>query len=1669
MRVTKYNGPGGAVIEENTFPEETHSFLDIENCQQKDYEPIVFRRNKGIYGIYLTNVSGALISENEIGGWKRLLAYEKDGVKIYSGSFNIIQDNKIQVPESIKPYQHYYAGIALGLEGHDNEDGSSKATDNEILNNSITNYNIGIGMGSAARNKISGNTVKDNLASIHLGPHNRNDRGTIYGTAQPRENEIWDNILVPYDYGWYQGVNVRISVPSEDCVNIWNTDKTAGGNVAGGPFMGGNYWSDYERRYDEKDINGDGIWDEPYVIDNRNQDNLPLVMPIGLTLSAGNLNPTKVFEFYGLESEEDYTKGKENVIVAHVTLAANRKAFWEVTGLTFNTSGTGNEKEDILRARLYKGSVGGTLLGEAQFDQDNGGLAFSFDPAIQIPSDESVSLILTYDFKPERAFPCNDYRAVISTSGIEATPLYAEGGKLFPENGTVQGIIRVKPGVLVKEEGDSQYGEAKDPAINKPLTTPLKSKITWQHPATVDHAAYKIVSNPDFGAFLQQGKDERKLLSEIPLNEEGFAEEIMTLGTKKGLKNPYLVEIEPISKGAQCEAGPPPPFYTAWGMGVELEAASQYDNPADSKTFGTFLSTIQVDNKFTLTVQDMAPAPPDCGIKEVLFTLGDKTVVGTVLTENQKYEAEFDMADLERPQKLIVTVKMEDSKGVKTEQEEEYDVKALKFPPWIDAVTKISESVTKEFSDEDGGTYIVTFNYPTNFIWSDYVPESVGLLGGLKNDLDIEFTASAKYRVNETSAFEATLTGKPTILGKEIDMEGSLSGEFDANFAFQRGTGNISSSVSFDLPSKGYSRTFLVYGIPVTAAVDLSGNVEIFVNGSAVLNRQLEFEEIIIAPGTTVTGNVTISLAAVFGLAKIAATGSPTVTMEIELRYTTASGTETTWRGEVVVPITVVGSIFWGVGSATLCETTLGPWQFGSGRAPQAYRPLSVTYPLSPRLMSASDLAVDGTGRRMSVWIGDTRPEEASPNPDVFFRYDSGSGWGDPAPIIGAASPNAEWETDPKVVFMKNGAALACWTANDGDQSLAEGPNDQSNPKLDAILSHQDIACSYWNGTTWGAPVKISVEDPGNPKADGTAALSYFAENKALAVWVHNADANKRAMERTAWQLRYSLFDPTSGEGAAAFTGAAIVPGTDTGKADQMPAVAADGAGKAMLVWARDDDGNFHTELGAVTKGTNVNAENDDSHIMYSLWSGSGWSTPAALATGGKATRLSPALAPAPGGAILAVWAEKDPTREAGKTHLIRYSVYSNGAWSTPGVVAESGKFMEEPKAAIDGNRKATVIWRGYAAGGKGALFSSTGTMPSPTWSEPQQITHDDTIQWQPTITVDKDNKVVTAWSGYDAKTGAAQSGIGLTGGINIVAPNPGTASLTDTYSATAMDADNDQVYESLDLSVGVNVASTGNYKVQADLYAADKFIFQAVTTQSVTTTGATTFVLTFPGGVISNRGLDGPYSLKNVVVLDLKDSPVQTAYAAAPTFNTQAYQASRFIPGPLALDKATYQGTATRATISVKDAAANKNTNAKDQLLVRASTTKNPQGFVVTLEETGADTGIFTGTVGFSVKTNDPTNKNILVADHDTLTVVYTDANGHRWTENALWKQTSAGLGDINSDGAIDLADAILALRLMAGLTTDAEINPLGTIDDKGKITIKEVILILQKAAGIR
>jgi parallel beta-helix repeat protein len=197
-------------------------------------------------GIYLTNVDHCTISENTVSN-------NYNGISLwYSSSNNTLTGNTVSNNDW---------GIRLLTSSN------NTLTSNFVLNNTYgiilsgkSNYNTltcniahsntyyVILLEGSSNNNITGNIVSNNGAGIWLNMCNNN---LIY-------NNYFDN---PYN-AW------------DTRRNTWNITKTAGINILGGSWLGGNYWSDYTG----SDTDGDGLGDTPYDISGgTNNDYRPLV------------------------------------------------------------------------------------------------------------------------------------------------------------------------------------------------------------------------------------------------------------------------------------------------------------------------------------------------------------------------------------------------------------------------------------------------------------------------------------------------------------------------------------------------------------------------------------------------------------------------------------------------------------------------------------------------------------------------------------------------------------------------------------------------------------------------------------------------------------------------------------------------------------------------------------------------------------------------------------------------------------------------------------------------------------------------------------------------------------------------------------------------------------------------------------------------------------------------------------------------------------------------------------------------------------------------------------------------------------------------------------------------------------------------------------------------
>ena len=173
-------------------------------------------------------------------------------------------------------------------------------TNTTITSNRISNNMNGITFDASSNNTVTGNTITNNEVgisvrwsslnnSIYANHLTANNSTGIY-IAESESNSIIGNNITNSGRGIYTeycGVNIihhnnfinntqqwddigftPWPIPLQISVSIWDY-----GNE-------GNYWSDYEDKYpNATELDGSGIWNTPYVLDENNKDKYPLMKP----------------------------------------------------------------------------------------------------------------------------------------------------------------------------------------------------------------------------------------------------------------------------------------------------------------------------------------------------------------------------------------------------------------------------------------------------------------------------------------------------------------------------------------------------------------------------------------------------------------------------------------------------------------------------------------------------------------------------------------------------------------------------------------------------------------------------------------------------------------------------------------------------------------------------------------------------------------------------------------------------------------------------------------------------------------------------------------------------------------------------------------------------------------------------------------------------------------------------------------------------------------------------------------------------------------------------------------------------------------------------------------------------------------------------------------------
>ncbi len=133
------------------------------------------------------------------------------------------------------------------------------SNDNTFSDNTASNNEYGMNFGTSDGNTFSGNTISFNtVQGLYVCP--TSDNNVVF-------NNYFNN-----------AVNKEIK---NGVGNAYNTAKTAGKNIVGGPFIGGNYWAKPDGTGFSQtavDGDGDGIADSAYKFENSiYADQLPLI------------------------------------------------------------------------------------------------------------------------------------------------------------------------------------------------------------------------------------------------------------------------------------------------------------------------------------------------------------------------------------------------------------------------------------------------------------------------------------------------------------------------------------------------------------------------------------------------------------------------------------------------------------------------------------------------------------------------------------------------------------------------------------------------------------------------------------------------------------------------------------------------------------------------------------------------------------------------------------------------------------------------------------------------------------------------------------------------------------------------------------------------------------------------------------------------------------------------------------------------------------------------------------------------------------------------------------------------------------------------------------------------------------------------------------------------
>jgi parallel beta-helix repeat protein len=248
-------------------------FYNVSNSRIEN----IYASTNSHYGVYFHSSSGNSLTNSTA-------SYSETGIFLTSSSGNIFTNNTVSKNSD---------GIYL-----------ASSNSNRIENNTISGGLRGVVFKISDQNLLIGNHIGSNdigiLSSISAGT---TTFITHYSGGKPSYIECfyYNKFNTIYDNYFNNTVNFQpIDAFTQECgwhqgENTWNTVKTLGTNILGGPYLGGNFWAEPDGTgFSDicEDSDRDGVCDLGLALASGNADFLPLASPSPPITIASPLNAT---------------------------------------------------------------------------------------------------------------------------------------------------------------------------------------------------------------------------------------------------------------------------------------------------------------------------------------------------------------------------------------------------------------------------------------------------------------------------------------------------------------------------------------------------------------------------------------------------------------------------------------------------------------------------------------------------------------------------------------------------------------------------------------------------------------------------------------------------------------------------------------------------------------------------------------------------------------------------------------------------------------------------------------------------------------------------------------------------------------------------------------------------------------------------------------------------------------------------------------------------------------------------------------------------------------------------------------------------------------------------------------------------------------------------------